>query len=97
MANLNSIRPDQVPSEEEKRLQNEFDRCLLMKETFWHQRSRIKWAMFGDRNSSFFHASTVNRRRNAIGSLFIPGSGWETDEGNIRRAFVSHFKRIYSK
>lgn len=34
---LNSTRPDLISKEEEDRLQEEHDRCLLMKEMFWHQ------------------------------------------------------------
>lgn len=65
---------------------------------YWHQKSRIRWAVFGDCNSFFLHDSTVTRkRRNTIGSLFVSGSSWLTAEGDIRRTFVSHFKRIYSK
>lgn len=54
--------------------------------------------MFGDKNSSFFHAATVTRRRrNEIGQIFIPGLGWVSDGGFVRRAFVNHVKKIYSK
>lgn len=98
MSRLNATQPAQVDREEESRLNTEHERCLLMREMFWHQRSRIKWAIFGDRNSAFFHASTVTRRRrNAIGSIWVPGSGWVTEEREIRRVFLAHFRGIYTR
>lgn len=30
---------------------------------YWHQRSRIKWLQLGDKNSRFFHLSTIQRRQ----------------------------------
>ncbi|KAL7206079.1 hypothetical protein ACSBR2_018903 [Camellia fascicularis] len=40
---------------------------LSREEMFLHQRSRVCWLNFGDRNLSFFHASLIQRRqRNQI-------------------------------
>lgn len=98
MGALLKSNPNQILRDEEIRLNQEHDRYLLMWELLWHQSSRVKWAEFGDRNSVFFHASTITRRRrNNIGSLFIQGIGWITEEGEICRAFVNHFKAIYKK
>ncbi|XP_078149499.1 uncharacterized protein LOC144544825 [Carex rostrata] len=98
MSRLNATQLDKVYREEEARLNEEHERGLLMREMFWHQRSRIKWVVFGDRTSAFFHASTVTRRRrNAIGSIWVPGSGWVIEEREIRRVFLAHFKGIYTK
>lgn len=76
MSELNAEQPDRVSREVENGLQMEHERCLLMRESYWHQRARIRWAVLGGRNTSFFHASTVTRRRrNNIGSLFVSGTG----------------------
>ena len=37
---------------------------------FWAMKSRLNWLVLGERNTSFFHTSVINRRRrNRITSL----------------------------
>lgn len=31
---------------------------------FWKQRARVKWLLGGDKNTSFSHASTLEKRNN---------------------------------
>ncbi|KAF7803052.1 reverse transcriptase [Senna tora] len=55
----------------EKNLQTKFKSILDQEEQMWHAKSRINWLSLGDRNTSFFHASTINRRRrNSFTSTF---------------------------
>jgi hypothetical protein len=48
---------------QEKELQNEYNHILFQEEILWYQKSREKWKKFGDKNSSFFHAQTIIRRK----------------------------------
>jgi hypothetical protein len=47
----------------EKELQQEYNHILFQEEMLWYQKSREKWIQFGDKNSSFFHAQTIIRRK----------------------------------
>ncbi|KAJ3685147.1 hypothetical protein LUZ61_014311 [Rhynchospora tenuis] len=92
-----SSAPDPQWHEKHQELQVQYNRCLLSVEAYWAQRSRIRWAVLGDRNTSFFHATVASRRRrNSITSLLGPNSQVITDPALIRKAFVEHYKGIFS-
>ena len=46
----------------EKCLIEEYSSILLQEEEYWALKSRINAAVFGDRNTSYFHMSTIVRR-----------------------------------
>ncbi|XP_072054760.1 uncharacterized protein [Arachis hypogaea] len=48
--------------EETNNLKLEITKLWRQEEKYWGQRSRIKWLKFGDKNTSFFHASTIQRK-----------------------------------
>ncbi|CAA7053603.1 unnamed protein product [Microthlaspi erraticum] len=54
----------------EEELIQDLDNVLEQEEMLWFQKSREKWIPLGDRNTRFFHTSTViRRRRNRIEML----------------------------
>lgn len=64
---------------------------------FWDQRSRVKWLSFGDKNSKFFHATTIQRRdRNKLHRLKDEDGRWVEGQSNIMTAVVKYFKEIYA-
>ncbi|KAL8161182.1 hypothetical protein V2J09_012671 [Rumex salicifolius] len=69
---------------EEERVVAELDLVLNQEELLWLQKSREKWVWEGDRNTSFFHLSTiVRRRRNRIEMLRDDSGSWVTDQGRL--------------
>lgn len=56
----------------QKELLQEYEAILFQEETMWFQKSRENWIKLGSRNTAFFHAQTVVRRkRNKIHGLHI--------------------------
>lgn len=42
-----------------KQLVAEYNKTLLKEELIWYQKSRTNWLCYGDKNTKFFHASTI--------------------------------------
>lgn len=74
---LQNQEHQQINGEEIKKIQEDIKRLWRQEELFWCQRSRVKWLKDGDRNSKFFHATTIQRRGNnlMIDCRIIMGSG----------------------
>ena len=54
----------------EASLQAELSKWLLRTQALWHQKSRELWLKLGDKNTKFFHFSTIiKRKRNIIDAL----------------------------
>ncbi|KAK9019112.1 hypothetical protein V6N11_034151 [Hibiscus sabdariffa] len=81
-----------------KTLQKELDVGWEREEQYWHQRARLNWLKLGDRNSKFFHATTIqNRRRNAIMKIRLHSGAWIEGEEVIAEHLQNHFGRLFSK
>eukprot|EP00253_Pinus_taeda_P019391 PITA_19391 len=73
---------------EEKLLERE-----RQEEVLWQQKSRIQWLKEGEKNTKFFHKTTVQRRmRNQISQVTnVQGVKFETQE-EIEQEFLRYFK-----
>ncbi|WCJ44200.1 RNA-directed DNA polymerase (reverse transcriptase)-related family protein [Euphorbia peplus] len=81
----------------EQSILNELESTLKQEEDLWHQKSRKKWVQEGDRNTAYFHQSTiVRRRRNLISGVRIDGLGWCTEEATIRTAARDFYKGLFA-
>lgn len=81
--------------EEEVRLQERYNEALLHIETYWLQRSRMRWNVEGEANTAFFHATTRTRwRQNTITMLQNEDGTWIVEEKEVKQLFVNHFKDI---
>ncbi|XP_039159633.1 uncharacterized protein LOC120289171 [Eucalyptus grandis] len=66
-----------------------------VEESFFRQKSKIKWLKEGDRNTKFFHHS-VNKRypRNRILSVMDTSGILVSDPAMVQHTFVSHFQEL---
>ncbi|CAA7019727.1 unnamed protein product [Microthlaspi erraticum] len=75
----------------------ELDVVLEQEEMLWFQKSREKWIPLGDRNTRFFHTSTVIRRhKNIIDMLKKEDGNWTADAQEMESLAISYFKLLYS-
>ncbi|KAK8340939.1 hypothetical protein V6Z12_A08G132100 [Gossypium hirsutum] len=62
-------------------VRNELESVLNHEELLWRQKARYNWLQFGDRNTSFFHSRTLQRRKvNRIMALCISSGEWSADQ-----------------
>ncbi|XP_073019412.1 uncharacterized protein [Primulina eburnea] len=67
------------------KLRRELDKVLEQEELLWYQKSREDWIVSGDRNTKFYHASTMVRRsKNKIEALMEENGDWITEEDRLK-------------
>lgn len=78
-------------------LLKEFEIVLEQEELIWFQKSREKWVARGDRNTKFFHMSTIiRRRRNRVDMLKNDENRWISDAHELEELVITYFKKLYS-
>lgn len=89
-------QPGQDNWEEAKRIQKKIDVMWMQEEAFWGQRARLKWLNDGDKNTKFFHATTIQRRaRNRIQRIKDNNGAWVEGKEEIFAEVIHHFQKVY--
>lgn len=82
----------------EARLRRELDEILEREEVLWYQKSRIEWISNGDRNTSFFHLSTIARRwRNSIMAIQDDSGCWLHDKTHVKHLLVDFLTKLFTE
>ncbi|CAN1190366.1 LINE-1 retrotransposable element ORF2 protein, partial [Linum perenne] len=84
-------------TDEEIRIRREVSQLWQDEETYWAQRAHINWLKLGDRNTRFFHNSTIQRRRrNQITSIKDERGLWIDDPGELNSHIKNFFHSLFS-
>ena len=82
--NCLSLRPNSFLIELEGKLRLEYAEVAKLEEEFWAMKARILWLVEGDRNTSFYHTSTlVHCKRNRILCIKDRMGNWLNGEREI--------------
>lgn len=92
------IAPTRSLEKLEGKLTRELNDILMQEESYWQQQSQENWICFGERNTRYFYASTVARRRhNKITQLRRDDGSWCTDTNELQKLAVSFYCQLYTK
>ena len=63
----------------------------------WFQKARVDEIRDGDRNTKYFHTSTIIRRRfNRVDTLMSDTGDWCSNQDEIKTMIMAHFKQLFS-
>ena len=103
MARLNGIQkavasnPTSTLIELENQLHKDLEVVLDQEAELWALKSRVNWMVLGDRSTSFFHVSTLARRkRNMINAIKNEVGDWIIEEREVMNHFREGFIKLYS-
>lgn len=72
--------------------------CLLIKESFYRQKSIVDWILEGDQNTAFFHKSvTPKMHRDSIKSLIALDGSYLDSFAHISNEVVSFFQKLHGE
>ena len=75
----------------------ELEKCTLMEEVSWRQKSRVMWLKEGDKGTKFFHSITSsNRRYNSIDTLMI-GDNPSSNPAEISEHIVEFYQKPFTE
>ncbi|XP_074265314.1 uncharacterized protein LOC141587744 [Silene latifolia] len=82
----------------EVKLRRELDEVLEREKLLWYQKSRVDFIHDGDRNTSYFHVSTLVRRwKNRINALKNDEGEWVENCDEVKSLIVEYYKKLYTE
>lgn len=82
---------------QQERLWREYSSILTQEELFWCQKARCDWFRFGDKNTKFFHTSTIIRRkRNKIECVLDDEGQMVLNQERLEGLATSYFEHLYT-
>ena len=81
----------------ENDLLGDLDTVLNQEEEIWALKSRVNWMIQGDKNTAFYHVSTlVRRKRNKILAIKYLVGEWIYQEEDVKEFVKNGYSDIYT-
>lgn len=81
----------------QKWLWEDYHKALIQEELLWKQKSRESWLNHEDKNTRYFHTTTmVRRKRNKIEALSDDDGNLVTDPETLKAMAVNYFRSLYA-
>ncbi|KAF7841372.1 ribonuclease H [Senna tora] len=91
-------RPNGNLKATQENLWKEYESILYQEELLWMQKSRCQLTVNGDRNTRFYHTTTmIRRKRNKVEALMNSDGEWIYDGDTLMRMAVHYFSLLYSE
>lgn len=89
--------PNKYLAELYQELWVQYEEILFREEVLWFQKSRCKWLEFGDKNTRYFHGTTVVRRRKStIDSLQDAEGRWISEPKALGNMVTDYYKQLFT-
>lgn len=70
--------------------------ALLNEEAFWNMKSRVQWLKEGDKNTKFFHAKVmVRRKKNYLASIEDNTGVWREGDDAVCSVGKKYFEELF--
>ena len=81
----------------ENKLLNDYNQILRLEEEFWAMKPHVEWTLLGDRNTNFFHLSTICCHHcNRICCLKDSTENWTHEPQIIKSMVLTHFAMLFT-
>lgn len=63
----------------------------------WHQRFKLNWIQFEDRNTGFFHAKgSASQKKNFIEGILDAKEVWQEDDEKVVDVLVAYYEELFT-
>lgn len=89
--------PDHFDLPKLRLLRKELGKPYKEEEAYWKQKSRALWLQERDKNTSFFHMKTIQRRKcNSIKGFCLANGNWVSKQGDIIREVENYYENLFT-